>query len=137
MRATLPLVVLSVFSFLASAGYALGDKPTPTQEKLATAKRDAARRTYEVIWKNNREGYIPVAEVAYRWSRRWLKAELELSPKKPDQIAAYQAHVERMRELSRITRGRYQNRVNTLDEASATDYYRFEAQIWLEQAKNQ
>jgi hypothetical protein len=131
------LVLLSVFTILAPPGSAFDDKAAPVPEKLARAKRDAARKTYEVIWQNNREGYIPVAEVAYRWSRRWLKAEIELSPKKPDQITAYQAHLERMRELSRITHARYQNRVNTLDEASATDYYLSEAQIWLEQAKKQ
>ena len=40
-----------------------------------------------------------------------------------------------MQELSRITRGRYGNKVNTLDEVSASDFYRLEAQIWLEQAR--
>src|SRR4051812_12081531 len=85
------------------------EAPPKVPEKLARAKVDAARKTYEVVWQNNREGLVPFAEVAYRWSKRWLKAELELSDKKADRAAAYQAHLERMRELTRITRDRYRN----------------------------
>jgi site-specific recombinase XerD len=110
--------------------------PAAAPSKLAKAKVDAARRTYEVVWKNNKEGLAPFAELAYRWSRRWLEAELELSDKKTDQLAAYQAHRERMRELARITRDRYRNRYNTIEEATATDYYNAEAEVWIEQAKN-
>jgi hypothetical protein len=102
---------------------------------LAKAKVDAARRTYETFWTNNREGLVPFAEVVYRWSRRWLEGELELSDKKADQLAAYVAHRDRMRKLARITHERYQNRVNTVDEVSATDFYIAEADGWVEQAR--
>jgi hypothetical protein len=128
-------ILAAVFPSLALLRGAAHDPPARVPLELAKAKRDAARTTYEVVWRNNREGFIPFAEVAYRWSRRWLEAELELSAKKPELVAAYQAHWERMRDLSRITHDRYQNRVNTVDEVSASDFYRFEAQIWLEQAK--
>jgi hypothetical protein len=104
--------------------------------QLTKAKVDAARRTYEVIWKNNKEGLVPFAELAYRWSRRWLEAEVERSEDKANQLAAYTAHRDRMRELARITRDRYRNRVITIEEASATDFYLAEAVLWIEQAKN-
>jgi len=110
--------------------------PARVAENMAKAKRDAARTTYEVIWKNNREGFIPIAEIAYRWSRRWLEAELELASKKSDKIAAYQNHLDRMRELYRITHERYRNRVNTIEEVSASDFYQLEARLWLDQAAN-
>jgi site-specific recombinase XerD len=110
--------------------------PAAAPSKLAKAKVDAARRTYEVVWKNNKEGLAPFAELAYRWSRRWLEAELELTDQKSDRLIAYQAHRERMRELARITRDRYRNRYNTVEEVTATDYYNAEAEIWIEQAKN-
>src|SRR5205807_1229122 len=97
---------------------------------------EAAHKTFDVVWKNNREGLVPFAEVVYRWSKRWLKAELELSDKKADQAAAYQAHLERMRELTRITHERFRNRLNTIEEVSATEYYIAEANIWMEQARN-
>jgi hypothetical protein len=110
--------------------------PPKVPAALVKAKVDAARRTYEVIWTNNREGLVPFAELAYRWSRRWLEGELDLSDKKADQLAAYQAHRDRMRKLGRITHERYQNRVNTVDEVTAVDFYVAEAEVWVEQAKN-
>jgi hypothetical protein len=109
--------------------------PAKVPQKLLQAKVDAARRTYEVIWKNNTEAFAPFVELAYRWSRRWLEAELELSDKRPDQTAAYRAHLDRMRSLAQMTRERYRNRVTTIEETSATEFYTSEAQVWLEQAK--
>jgi hypothetical protein len=104
--------------------------------QLAKARVDAARRTYEIIWRNNKEGLVPFAELAYRWSRRWLEAEVEQDENKTSQLAAYTAHRNRMRELARITRERYRNRVNTIDETSATDFYLAEAEVWIAQAKS-
>jgi hypothetical protein len=128
------LGLLSISPWVASLQWSPHGSPARVPENLARAKRDAARTTYEVIWKNNREGFIPITEIAYRWSRRWLEAELELDSKKSDKIAAYQNHLERMRELSRITHERYRNRVNTVEEVSASDFYQLEARAWLEQA---
>jgi hypothetical protein len=110
--------------------------PVKISPRRVKAKIDAARRTYEVVWKNNKEGLVPFGELAYRWSRRWLEAEVEFTPDKAKQLAAYTAHRDRLRELSRITRERYRNRVITIDEVSATDYYVAEAEIWVEQAKS-
>jgi hypothetical protein len=104
-------------------------------ERLAQAKVDAARKTFELVWQNNKEGLVPFAEVAYRWSRRWLEAELERNAQKPAQATAYQAHSDRMRSLARITRERFKNRVNPIEEVTAADFYVAEAEIWVEQAK--
>ncbi len=111
--------------------------PANVPQELLKAKITAARKTYEVVWKNNREGLVPFAELAYRWSKRWLEAELELADQKASRVAIYQAHKDRMRELARITRDRYRNRINTIEEASAAEFYIAEAEVWLEQAKRQ
>ncbi|HLJ93048.1 MAG TPA: hypothetical protein VKU02_07635 [Gemmataceae bacterium] len=111
--------------------------PAKVPQELVKAKIAAARKTYEVVWKNNREGLVPFAELAYRWSKRWLEAELELTDQKANRVAIYQAHKDRMRELARITRDRYRNRINTIEEATATEFYIAEAEVWLEQAKRQ
>jgi hypothetical protein len=128
--------MLAVLLLLGMLQAAPSDNPAPIPDKLARAKLDAARTTYQVMWKNNKEGLVPAVELAYRWSRRWLEAELDVSALKPDHISAYQAHLDRMRDLARMTHDRFENRVNTIDEVSASDFYRLEAQIWLEQAKN-
>src|SRR5713226_8341370 len=77
--------------------------PAKLPEELLKAKVDAAHRTYEVVWKNNKEALIPFVELAYRWSRRWLEAEAELRGRKADRPALCQAHPDRMRTLERIT----------------------------------
>src|SRR4051794_35503439 len=89
---------LAATALLRAAPEAAAYKPP---ERLLKAKVDAARKTYEVVWRNNREGFIPFAELVYRWSRRWLEAELDLRDKKDARVAAYQAHSERMQELTR------------------------------------
>jgi hypothetical protein len=109
--------------------------PARVPERLIRAKIEHARKTYELVWLNNKEALVPFAEVGYRWSRRWLEAELERGAPKAEQAAAYQAHWDRMRSLARITRERYKNRVNPIEEVTAADFYVTEAEIWVEQAK--
>jgi hypothetical protein len=110
--------------------------PAKVTGKLAKAKAEAARKTYEVFWKDYKEGLVPVVEVVYRWSKRWLHAELELTDKKADQLAAYQAHGNRIRELARVARDRYRVRTNTIEEVTSTEFYGAEAEAWIEEAKN-
>jgi hypothetical protein len=105
-------------------------------DKLLKAKIEAARQTYLVAWKNHKEGFIPVVELVYRWSRRWLEAELEVDDRKTEQIAAYQAHLNRMRDLGKVAYDRFRLRVNTIDEVTAADFYVAEAEIWLARAKS-
>ena len=75
-------------------------------------------------------------DLLYRWSLRWLEAERELSDQQADQVAAYQAHFERMRDLDRIIRRLHGSGQTTIEEASATEYYRVEAEIWLLKARD-
>jgi hypothetical protein len=110
--------------------------PTTVLAKLAVQRRDAARKTYLVLWTNYREGRAP-EEVLYRWSLRWLEAERQLSDKPADQLAAFQGHWERMRDVEGILRKLQGSGQVTTDEASAVEYYRVEAEMWLTQAKEQ
>jgi hypothetical protein len=133
LRNRMSLVILAVVIPQAAADPPPADS---TRERLARTKLEAARRTYEVVWTNNREALVPFVEVAYRWSRRWLEAELDLSGMKEDREKAYLAHRERMQKLARITRDRYQARANTVEEVTATEFYLAEAALWFEQIKN-
>jgi hypothetical protein len=127
-------VVLGLVT-LASLHAAPNPAPPKPAVKLIQAKRDAARKTYEAVWRNNREALLPFVEIAYRWSHRWLEAERELSEQKADQIAALERHLNRMRELERITRERFRAKVVPLEEASAAEFYSLEAEIWLTQER--
>jgi hypothetical protein len=109
--------------------------PKEDLERLQKIKAAAARRTYEVTWKNYREGRRVNPETLYWWSRRWLEADRDLSDKKADQLAAYRSHWERMREWERLVRDLQRANVTTVDEVSAVEFYRAEAEIWLIKAR--
>jgi hypothetical protein len=116
----------------AQAAPEAGDKTTA----LVKAKRDAARKTFEAIWVDYREGRGGM-ERLYWWSRRWLESDQQLAgEQKAERVTAAQGHLDRMRQLERLIRNLQQSKVATIDEVSAAEYFRLEAELWLQQAKN-
>jgi hypothetical protein len=105
--------------------------PAKAQE-LAKAKLEAARATFDSLWS---EKIYSNVEFPYRWSVRWLEAQLLLSDKSEDHRTAFQAHVDRMKELEMETKAQYQKRITTVDQVTATRYYVAEAEAWLHQGK--
>lgn len=104
--------------------------------QLANQRRDAARKTYEVMWANYREGRAS-EEAIYRWSLRWFEAERQIGKHPDDRIAACRGHWERMVALEKIVRTLQRSRVTTIDKVSAVEFYRVEAEEWLLQAKEE
>jgi hypothetical protein len=102
--------------------------------RLAVQRRDAARKAYEVLWLDYRERRTS-EDLLYRWSLRWLESEKDLSDQQADQVAAYQGHFERMRDLDRLIRRLQGSGQSTIEEISAAEYYRIEAEVWLLKAK--
>jgi hypothetical protein len=96
------------------------------------------RNTFEGLTRTQRFGnvLIPIAkpDEVYAWSIRWLQAQRELSPKHEDQVAALEAHLQRVTKL--------QEKVKLLvrdlmppSKADEAEWYRLEAQLWLARAK--
>ena len=108
--------------------------PADALTRLAVQRRDAARATYEAMWANYREGRAP-EELLYRWSRRWLMAERQLSKQPADPVAAFRDHWQRMKDLENIVRKLQRSRDSTIDQVSAVEFYRAEAELWLLKAK--
>jgi len=76
--------------------------------------------------------YVFARNQLYLWARRLLTAELELRDKKADQVAAYEAHLLRMKELE----GAFKKGANADKDALAeAKFHRLEAEIMLERAK--
>jgi hypothetical protein len=115
---------------------AAGADPAPAPSPLAKQRRDAARKTYETVWANYRDGRVP-GEMVYRWSRRWLRAEHEVSDKPADRIAACEAHLARMRRLEALVQRVQRSGQTTVDEVSGAEYYRVQAEIWVQEARNE
>jgi hypothetical protein len=130
-------VLVLLGTLLAPAGVpAQEPDPAATLARLAVQRRDAARRAYEVLWLDYRER-LGSLDTLYRWSIRWLEAERQLSPQPADQVAAFRAHSGRMRDLDRLIRRLHAAGQTTVDETSATEFYRTEAEIWVLQAQQQ
>lgn len=89
----------------------------------------------------------PRAERFYTWSRRWMEAEKDRSSKRSDQIAAVQAHLDRMRRLEEggIIRDLAKRANTTFGNVSlppgefrtSLEFYRLEAESWLAKAKSE
>jgi hypothetical protein len=71
----------------------------------------------------------------YRWSRRWMEAEREMSTKEADQLAALKAHLARMEDMEKLVGGMVKAGVarTPADESMGT-YYRLEAEDLLARA---
>ena len=136
---TLTLVLAPILAGLVLANSPAGGSDSTdanVSPALLKARLDAARKTYEWLAKNYIESRPPLGELLYRWSCRWLDAEREMSGRQEDRIAAYRAHLRRMRDLERVARDRFRNRFVPVEEDTAAQFYRAEAEIWLERAKH-
>jgi hypothetical protein len=76
-------------------------------------------------------------DIALGASRRLLEAERELSAKKEDQIAALQNHLKRVTEFDKVNRERYDAGRIPIQDLSQTTFYRVQAEIWLERAREE
>ncbi len=99
--------------------------------EVARARAVAAQKTYEALSRNFRENRPPQGELLYRWSRRWLDAERDLGGGKQQLVSALRAHYNRMRELEHVTRDRFRERFVPVEEATAAQFFRLEAELWL------
>ena len=102
----------------------------PSLADLAQARFDAATKLFDTAWSYFRQKATNTGYV-YFASFRVLRAELDLSDKRDDQIAAFEHHLCRVKKLQAlVAKVQALGRVNTL-EAAEISYYRSEAEYWL------
>jgi hypothetical protein len=107
----------------------------PSLGDLAQARYDAANKLFDTAWSYYRQKATGTGFV-YFASVRLLGAELGLSDKRDNQIAAFEHHLCRVKKLQAlIAKVQALGRVNTL-EASEISYYRSEAEYWLAHARS-
>lgn len=135
-RLRVAIIALSIMHFGIPIGPAGADTKTRANAK---ARMEAARKTYQLRWDKWKvaEPGSNDPEGLYRWSRRWLEAQLETIDNKADKLAAYSAHVERMRHLEKFVSEIFKIGGRDVYQAdvTATEFYRLEAENWLAQAE--
>ncbi len=119
------------------------DKPNPSpadgarserEQKLLQDWSDTANKAFELRKKyfvNGRTDIEPCIGAA----QRLLAAELARSATKADRSAAYQAHLDRVTDIEKIVKAKFEaGKIAEADVADA-EYYRIEAEILLEREK--
>ncbi len=132
-------MIRSLVAVILGLVLAAGVKPVDSEAskatvRLAKGRLEAARKTYQVSWKNYRQRHA-TADFLYLWSVRWLEAEKLVNAQSTEQLAALRGHLERMRQLEQLITELHRARQATVDEISAAEYYRTEAELWLLQTK--
>ncbi len=118
---------------IAHGGFVRADPASqPSLAELAQARFDAANKLYDTAWSYYRQKATSTGSV-YFTSIRLLRAELDLSDKRDNHIAAFEHHLCRVKKLQAlVAKVQAIGRVNTL-EATEVNYYRAEAEFWLAQ----
>ena len=124
-------VALGLLVGRAGVAVAAGD-PAPTD--LVQAKVKAAEVAYKAVVADYQNGRSD-AEKVYLWSRRLAEAQQELSGKKADQVAAVEAHGQRMKDLCKTAEQRYRTGNAPHAEVLGAEFYNAEAALWLARAK--
>ncbi len=127
---TLPLLLASVFVLVPQKTAHSKDKTKPSFQLAKEKKAEAARKTFELHWKDRLD-----VETIYSWSRRWLEAVRESGEQGSDRKAV-EAHLDRMKKMEQLVQKHLASGGTSFVQLSAAEYYRLEAEIWFEQAKS-
>jgi hypothetical protein len=101
---------------------------------LADARFKAANKQFDEVWtyyRQSRTDSFPV----YYWSRLVLDSQIDLSDVRADHVAAYEAHIDRMKKLESLVKKVRRLGFGFSVDVGATEYYRLEAERWLEKVK--
>jgi hypothetical protein len=134
-----------VFLGLGLALAALSTAPAPQEEQpakekkpprsaLAEARYKAAARQFQEVWTYYRQSRTDSFQTYY-WSRLVLESERDLGEGKADRLAALEGHLARMRALEALVKKVRKLGFGFSTDVGATEYYRLEAERWLEKAK--
>ena len=105
----------------------------PKHSPLADARLKAALKQYDETWtfyQQSRTGSFPV----YYWSRLVFDSQDDLASNKPERMAALEAHLDRMRKLEALVKKVRKLGFGFSIDVGASEYYRIEAERWIEKA---
>jgi hypothetical protein len=116
----------------------LSSAPATVQEPnrrsaLAESRYQAALKQYEETWSYYQQARIDSYQV-YVWSRLVLDARADLTDKPADRTAALQDHLTRMQKLEALIKKVRRLGFGRSYDVGASEYYRLEAEHWLELA---
>lgn len=105
-------------------------EPKPLPWELAKDRVEAARKTFETVQLEFRDGKATLDQLR-DWSNRWVQAQQEVSTKKADRLAALEAHVARMKIVEKLALERFQAQRGLNSDISAAEYWRVDSELRL------
>ena len=132
--------VVFALAVLAGVGTAIGihaAQQTTSKEdpvtSLTKARLELARQGLAALEKQAAAGTTPSPQATWVWAERVLRAELALSTKPEERIAALKTYVQRSRTVEDAVRAGLKDRINTLPEVLDAQYNRLGAELQLAQ----
>jgi hypothetical protein len=108
----------------------------PRKSSLAEARFHAAARQFEEVWTFYKQSRTDSFQTYY-WSRLVLDSQRDLAQTKAERLAALQAHRDRMGKLETLVKRVRKLGFGFSTDVGATEYYRLEADRWIEQAQGE
>ena len=103
-------------------------------KELLQKQLETARAVFREDLARLKVGEAIFDEKFMMWSERWLDAELALSDKPTDQVAALKAHLDRIKEIEKLAEAWTRIGQGHASDALAATYFRVTAEIKLQQA---
>jgi hypothetical protein len=128
-----PIVPLGLV--LAAVSFA----PAPPEQAivvspLAEARYRAAVKEFDETWAYYRQARIDSYQV-YVWSRFVLESRRAMAMKPAEHVTALEDHRDRMTKLEDLVKKIRRLGFGRSYDVGASEYYRLEAEVWLEQTK--
>jgi hypothetical protein len=101
---------------------------------LAEARYRAAVTQFDETWAYYRQARIDSYQV-YVWSRLVLESRRAMAAKPAEHVAALEDHVDRMKKLEELVKKIRRLGFGRSYDVGASEYYRLEAELWVEQAR--
>jgi Protein of unknown function (DUF1559) len=106
-------------------------------DQASLAQLRVAKQAFKMIDERHRLGNPVSDEDYHKWSLRLLEAEKATSATRAEEIAALEAHFNRMKELSESAVKLYQNAARDSLQILDTSYWEREAAGWLQKARKE
>jgi hypothetical protein len=111
------------------------DLGAPNRSELAQARYRAALKQFEEIWLYYQQSRVESFDV-YVWSRLVLDSQQTVSDKQADRVAAFEDHLNRMQKLEALIKKIRRLGFGRSIDVGASEYYRLEAEYWLDKARS-
>ena len=103
---------------------------------MSELRLQAAVKQYDLTWQYYQQNRVDTRDV-YLWSRLLLDARQAVGKGRADRIRACEEHLEHMKKLEALIKKIRRLGFGFSHDVGASEYFRIEAQLWVEEANVQ